>query len=225
MSHATRQRAIGRTLADTLDPSPDMVGRILAAYDRATDAERTAGAEWYPTAHRIAQSLPGVETVITGAGILAALSPQLSWADNVAGARNLCETGSALPAALTLHCDRASVIRNGAAPLSVLGGRKVRSFYRNILEPHRAGAVTIDRHALAIASPHSSGRVLERAGGYAYVAGCYRTAARSLSLLSQEVQAITWLCHRRELDEAASSGWAHAHRAARSNPTFTEEDF
>jgi hypothetical protein len=40
---------------------------------------------------------------------------------------------------------KALLIRGGASPLDVLGGDKVRSFYKNILNPADNVTVTIDR--------------------------------------------------------------------------------
>ena len=47
---------------------------------------------------------------------------------------------------LSLGIDRACAILAGSDPYHVLGGRKERSFYRNILSPDTAGPVTVDRH-------------------------------------------------------------------------------
>jgi hypothetical protein len=94
---------------------------------------------------------------------------------------------------------KADAIAAGADPLDVLGGRKVRSFYRNIVG--HTGHVTVDRHAVAIVAGRPltdrEGKVLERIGPYTYVAGAYRAAARRLGVAPTELQAVTWLVWRR----------------------------
>ena len=81
----------------------------------------------------------------------------------------------------------------------MLGGRKVRSFYRNILGID--SAVTVDRHAVAIVygRPLSDREIklLERAGAYTVIASAYRAAARRLGIAPSTLQAVTWLAWRR----------------------------
>jgi hypothetical protein len=83
----------------------------------------------------------------------------------------------------------------------VLGGRKVRSFFSNILEPDRSGAVTVDRHAVSVVFGFSLSdaqvKILERSGTYLLVASAYRAAARRLGVSPCQCQAVTWTVWRR----------------------------
>jgi len=176
-----------------------MVGRILAIYDEATESEHIDGAGWYPAANDIARLVGDIGgwSADAGAGIIAALSPQCSWDENIVRALAFAngETVGAFSDALS----KAERIAAGESPADVLGGRKVRSFYRNIVG--HESAVTIDRHAVAIVFGRSLSnaetKLLGRAGTYTVIASAYRAAARRLGIAPSTLQAITWLAWRR----------------------------
>jgi hypothetical protein len=221
-----RQTAIRASIARELRTYPVSVLRenVRTCYRLAHESERTSGMGWYPVAHELASELG--EGVSTGAAVIAALSPQIGWLANISAARSLVASRSHEEAqsigALGDGISKALAILEGSPPSLVLGGRKVRSFYRNILYPSRAGAVTVDRHAVAIALHGIGGRSpsdkwLERAGTYALVASIYRSEARRAGILPQQLQAICWLAHRRELDGKASGNLRAAHIAQRAN--------
>lgn len=176
------------------------LGNLQAVLDLATEADWAAGLNWYRVAHQEARNLSvrhGL-TVDQAAGIIAALSPQTGWEENLRIADLFCETGASVHTADA--CGKALRILQGEAPLTVLGGRKVRSFFRNIAEPARAGAVTIDRHAAAILCGVDTPtwnrlhqKTLERKHFYRLATGVYRAEARRLGLLPHQVQAVAWL--------------------------------
>lgn len=223
-----RQRAI-RT---NLQCPATLTAAVLDTLGQASPAEWEDGLSWYARAHEHARAVAdlagvtGPAALPLGAGIIAALSPQLGWADNVEAAATMVLTAGvdASPAALMLGIGRAEEILNGADPALILGGRKVRSFYRNILHPGRAGAVTVDRHAAAVAfgwplgaDTGRLGRILERPGVYLTAAAAYRGAARSAGLLPHQCQAITWVVRRRLADAHDAAGTsnlrtAHVHQ-------------
>lgn len=176
------------------------LGNLQAVLDLATEADWAAGLNWYRVAHAEAVALSGRHglTVDQAAGIIAALSPQTGWEENLRIAELFCTDQSSVHTADA--CGKALRILQGAEPLSVLGGRKVRSFFRNISEPNRAGAVTIDRHAAAILCGVDTPtwnrlhqKTLERKHFYRLATGVYRAEARRLSLLPHQVQAVAWL--------------------------------
>lgn len=193
------RKATGALALELGDRSP--VQTILNAYDRATPTELQAGLGWYSVGHELALELGGA---IRGAGIIAALSPQTSWVRNIELAIALHEGNELGPDVLPLSVDRATAIARGADPYFVLGGRKVRSFYANLLRPDHFGPVTVDRHAIGLLAGYNTERhakLLERPGTYQTAASYYRAAARHLGILPNQVQAVVWLVHRRELDE------------------------
>ena len=176
----------------------NLIENITAVFDRASQSEVESGMFWYPTAHRIALESGSVER---GAGIIAALSPMMPWDRNVMLAREAWGTGTA-HGGLTANVAKAQSILEGANPLDVLGGDKVRTFYRNIVSPWGDG-VTIDRHAYDIATNTVNGNGYRGIGKrvYAELSEAYVTTASMLGIFPTELQAITWVVWRRELSE------------------------
>lgn len=174
----------------------------------ATGAEWAEGLAWYDTASGTAEDLSDRYSIPrdTACGIIAALSPQNAWDVNVQHAYDLCATpDSRKDFGLGLGSDRAKFLfRNPQTnPLDILGGPKVRSFYRNIAEPWTPGAVTIDRHAIAILAGRETARwfddhpkFLDRVTVYRQATGYYRSAARAYGILPHQAQAVAWVSHR-----------------------------
>jgi len=184
------------------------VGNIVSVWRSATDAQLSAGREWYTQAHETAGMLAGGD-VRTGAGLLAALSPQTPWEFNVELAREAFESGNA-----TRHtrdsCSKANRILAGADPVEVLPMQhKTGHFYRCILDPSDPVAVCVDRHAYDIAVGVPLGdwnRGLSARGRYALVAQCYREAAQRLGELPSTVQAVVWVAWRDSIAGMGSRG-------------------
>lgn len=175
------------------------VRNILTIWAQATADDLDAGAQWYPDAHKVAIDIAGDGDV--GAGVLAALSPQRSWSDNVTGAREFMRTGRCRYAT-GRNISKAQSILDGGQWGAVLGGPKVRSFAACIADPWDTYAVVVDRHAFDIAvgrvtSDAERNLLLKRAGTYDRFARTYRAAARVLDDLPMVVQATTWTTWRR----------------------------
>lgn len=193
-------------IADILDSQEWLASNILATYAQSSELDREQGALWYPLAHLFAETV-GIGSVKRGAGIIAALSPQTSWAENKRLALSACS--GKITGHTGINCRKALACRQGYDPLEILGGRKVRAFYALILEPGNAFDVVIDRHAfdcaLGYATNNLTRKVLERVGGYDYVADAYRKAAAELGILPSVLQATVWLTWRRQLRSNDSS--------------------
>lgn len=184
---------------------------ILAVYFSANAAELHEGHEWYNNARDICRHIAddtklSLEKVV---GVLAALSPNNRWDKNVADTERLIKVFQAgedtdLIKVSTYNKNKEKAVRilNGELPLDVLGGLKVRAFYRCILG---SNAVCIDGHAYAIwageristtKTPSISPKL------YAAIADDYRTAALQISeikgveLSPCQVQAVTWVVWR-----------------------------
>lgn len=147
----------------------------------------------------------------TAAGYVAALSPLNSWdvqlshtPPSIAACVQLLKSGRRAHEGIRgpgffANRDKAARILSGEAPLDVLGGDKVRSFYRNLTGDF--STVTIDRHAVAIAG--YSGKGLSAAGVptsklYARISFAFRMAGERLEMTGPEIQALTW-CYWREI--------------------------
>lgn len=147
----------------------------------------------------------------TAAGIVAALSPLNSWEaqlkftpPSIARGLELLSKGQRAHEGIQgpgffSNRDKAARILAGEDPLSVLGGDKVRSFYRNLTGD--SAAVTIDRHAIAISG--WTGKGVSSAGvptsrAYSRIATAFKFAGENVGLLPCQVQALTW-CYWREV--------------------------
>lgn len=180
------------------------VQNITRCFRRASQRDTLSGMDWYARARRLALDLDP-QNPARAAGVIAAMSPLMSWPQNVRQAKNVYSGVGAK--GLSRNVAKAHAIHNGAEPLSILGGEKVRSFFLNIVFPENGTPVTIDRHAIDIAcgkvqSDAERSKVIRGKAGYATVAEMYRRAAAILSkeygvpILPQQVQAVTWVSWR-----------------------------
>lgn len=185
---------------------PEHVENIQLKYQQATPDDVARGKDWYATAHQIAHHLGGGD-VHKGAGILAALSPNMDWDRNIEGARHVAQTGSPWRHQTEGNNTKALRILAGEHPHDVLGGHKVRSFYHNIVNPEDPQTVTIDKHAHDIARGMPPGYRRKDAtdlglsikSRYDHFVTAYATATHRLGEeVPSQVQAITWTTHRRQ---------------------------
>jgi hypothetical protein len=181
--------------------SVSMRRRILAMYDSAPDTAKVDGERWYETARLTAQAIAGAHGRLNArqvAGIIAALSPRVSWPRNVAAAYRVVEAvvkGWPLPYVDGYGPNRRKAwdIANGADPDAILGGPKVVSFYRNLIGCDES--VTIDcwaaRAAEGVWNPRPpTGR------RYETLARAYRDAARLRNVTPRAMQATVWCAVR-----------------------------
>lgn len=183
------------------------VDNILSVFERATDAEYAHGMTWYNLANKHAWELD-FRDFRNGAGVLAALSPLLSWPKNVEYAR-LAYSLKGYPVedvvnyipTLRGSARKALAIVNGADPRNVISGPKVTSFFTNIVDPYCEDPrfVTIDKHAMDIANgevtPYKGANKIN-AKGYVAYANAYVAAAREMGILPLQMQAVTWVAWR-----------------------------
>ena len=178
---------------DRLGPFEGLVSNVLRVYDQTDFEVRLLGASWYPAAHEEAHLMcPG--NTSRAAGVIAALSPMRSWEHNLKMARKALLIGRSLehtPA----HNEKANAILQGANPRDVLRGPKTRAFYELILDPE-APFVCVDRHAIYVATQGREVEVSTRAV-YEQVALAYREAALHRDIWPSEMQATTWIEHKR----------------------------
>lgn len=175
------------------------IENIVKAYVSASDQDVLDGMSWYNSAHTLAWNL-SPEHPARGAGVIAALSPMTAWPLNVRRAHEVFNTGTT--SGLKRNVDKAVRIFNGEAPLDVLSGPKVRSFYLNIMGESTLESVTVDRHAIDVAcgrvqSDADRAKAIRGKHGYMTVAQLYLDAARSLNITGAQLQAITWVYWRR----------------------------
>lgn len=173
-----------------------MVGRILAYYDAASAADLAAGLDWYARAEREACALAAGTPLspYQCAGVIAALSPRVTWATNLAAAAAMVSAAARdLPepvvAGLSANRTKAWRIAHGEDPDTVLGGPKVRAFHANITGDH--DAVTVDVWAARAAEGHRDERA-PTGRRYAAIADAYREAAARRGVAPRTMQATVW---------------------------------
>jgi hypothetical protein len=195
------------TLTPSREQRAGLVRNILAVYYRGTSAQYAQGMSWYQTAHDLAL-LVGKGDPVAGAGVIAALSANTGWGQNRKMAIALSETGEAKGLPLALR--KAERILAGVNPELVLGnGRKTRSFFHNIAHPATSQAVTVDRHAYDIAVGQVNGkdrRGLDVGKRYGIFEEAYREAAREVGILPSQLQAVTWVVWREEIENTSTRG-------------------
>ena len=186
---------------------------IQAILDLASAAEVVAGKAWYVTARDTAGELATRYHVTdqVATGVIAALSPRNKWDRNVIDAENLIAAfvAGGLEAAKEVKVctfgknkEKALTILNGCLATDeeveeVLSGPKLREFYGCI---RGLDEVCIDGHAYSIwfgeriklADVPSIGKKIRQE-----IKRDYRVVAEANGLTGFEVQAITWVAHRR----------------------------
>lgn len=187
------------------------VTNILKAYFASDDEDRTSGATWYDDARATAHLLDP-DNVERAAGVIAAMSPLMSWPQNLIRATEVYQTGTTR--GMGKNVRKAVAIYNGGDPKDILRGPKVTSFYANIMGD--VDGVTVDRHAIDAAI----GKVLtdkERTAvvkatksrdGYDLLRTAYKMAADILAgegmanLNGAQLQAVVWVYWRKNHAQA-----------------------
>ncbi len=179
-------------LEDVTSLVTDRLRDIVDTLDRETYRR---GLSWYGNANAYARKLAEAHDVPFEyvVGIIAALSPRISWSDNLKGAESILADGEqASTMALGTNVVKALWIANGSDAGDILGGRKVRSFWRNISAPYDSLDVTLDGwmvKALGLPSFH----YLERKGTYDAIADGFHIVAAEHGILPHQLQAAVWI--------------------------------
>lgn len=177
---------------------------IVRVYNRALPADSI---DWYGNAYHITVELslryniPIIKTV----GIIASLSPMLSWHKNLEYAE-LFLSGTAwqdMPC-LKQSARKADAIMQSDGTKksieSILNGQKTTAFFNNILNPLNTAHITIDRHAFSIAVNKRLGNneTSLTATQYRFLVDTYRYTAEKLGISPLLLQSTTWETWRRE---------------------------
>ena len=168
-----------------------LAARLVAVFQSATRAVKRQGADWYRLAGAAARSMArkhGV-TRACAAGVIAALSPRLTWSYNVRAAE-LTLQGGDVPGVFRASLAKARRIAAGERPLSVLSGPKVRAFYRALMGDTSAAVVDVwTARAAGVLGDAGPARLLE-------VASALRLAAAEVGRPVAHVQATAWVVVR-----------------------------
>jgi hypothetical protein len=190
-----------------LHPNASRLVKLARALEARDPELYQQGLNWYTAAYAQAVFLAdyyGTYSTTQVAGVLAALSPQVSWKRNVELAESAIVShlsGLPITGQTGDNCNKAQAILDGGEPLEVLGGMKVRAFYMCILAKGDTDHVCVDRHAVAAwylpGQPVWGSLTPKR---YHAVAADYVTAARALGLAPAACQAVVWCAWRRSAD-------------------------
>lgn len=130
---------------------------IQAHFDAATPRQITQGWEWYTIARQAASEMH--EHLPTAVGVIAALSPRVTWEHNLKLADELIKTGDIQGGVLGANKYKAQLILacfdhlldGWCVPHQHLRGPKVLAFYHAILDPFGNSDPVVDSHMLRAA--------------------------------------------------------------------------
>lgn len=179
--------------------------KVLKWWEDSSEQHKKDGMLWYERAHHwcMETSERSGIPLVSVSGIVAALSPGCPWERNLMDAEAMIDRKKAHSfCTYPANVKKARKILSGKDPGKVLGGRKVISFHSLISNPQDPITVCIDRHAVKVVTWHEW-KDLDEAQNFLnsqWDRACqvYRDVAQHLSVLPNQVQAVTWL-HQREL--------------------------
>lgn len=180
-----------------------VINNILSVYNQCENPS-----DWYIEAHTFAANIAANKNLSNAkvCGVIAALSPLKSWDENKIIAKSFINTGRAKHIGVMVQ--KAKDIVNGSGEVQeiceILNGNKITSFFINMLFPAKEEAVTIDRHAVAVALGRNA-KDNELQGitdkQYNFFVDCYKEAAEIAGITPNLMQSATWEKWR-ELKEA-----------------------
>jgi hypothetical protein len=166
----------------------------------ASSQELAEGLSWYRRAHDEACAL-FLASPAHGAGLIASLSPQKGWDENLALASRAAETGHA-SGHWGAQIRKANFILSGGDPRECLHGPKERAFFECIADPNGShGFICLDRHAINawhgyLCDDEARKRFASSVRNYRKVSNDYRAVAAELGILPHELQAVIWVVWR-----------------------------
>lgn len=196
------------------------MNHILNTYFQAKDWELEQGRKYYvDTLCNILCESAGYRIhpqrfIRNLVGAFAALSPNNDELGNYRDLRSLLDifryfidTGEHLidsvhVSTYPLNKDKAwKILTSGKDPLEILGGNKVRSFYKNILDPTAPDIVTIDVHAYSCYKGRrikSKSREMSLSDSvYMEAVEAYKRSSVLLAILPNQLQSTCWLVWKR----------------------------
>ena len=190
-------------------------------YMQATPVDSQEGTVWYNTAHDICKEISNFYMIPLSqvVGVVSALSPNNKWDRNITDAEQIirayclgydypkvCTFNGQKDKAITiLECD----IDSSDNICAILKGNKTIAFFRGILTDGKCDEITVDGHAFNIwRGMYTSLNEVPAISNKLYkdISDCYRTAAVEINRIegtsysAAQIQAITWVTHRRVND-------------------------
>ena len=198
---------------------------IVAKFTLATSQEVQLGCDWYPSAYKIAVRMAGTYGVPTetAAGVIAALSPNNRWERNIVDAEamlkcyaaggtrddmlnvKVCTYGKMKAKAVDILTRFEPNIEDWQDITTILKGKKIVEFFNCITNP-KLNDVCIDGHAYSVWFGQRLTMKEVPAIGVklrAQIKTDYRDATAFIneelhaSFTAADIQAITWVTHKR----------------------------
>tara|TARA_R110000822_G_scaffold274189_1_gene396567 strand:- start:37 stop:666 length:630 start_codon:yes stop_codon:yes gene_type:complete len=186
--------------------------RLRYLFDTSNESDRVNGLTWYKRANEIAteQAIKYGFNVSTVCAVISALSPAVSWTQNIKDSDSLLqavavgETDSKLISASTYgsQVDKALNIAWTNNVALIGNGLKTCSFYLNLVGIQDKSVVTIDRHILGASVGSRSAihkEISLTPNRYFTISKAIKRLAHNRNLLPKECQAVIWLAYRTKL--------------------------
>lgn len=163
------------------------------------------GKQWYWEAHKVCQDIADEYNtpIDIVCGIMAAMSPQKRWEENVILCKRYVENVNDFKGHVRKMVSKAHIISMYANNYKdrkafierMLNGPKIVSFFNNMLNPYDNSYITIDTHHLSICLGNSKVKTCT-VKQYEFLKEETLKFAKKQRLLGNEVQAILWTHYR-----------------------------
>lgn len=171
-----------------------MEEQIIDHFNKASLDQVREGLTWYENANNEAKLISQTYNVPLNKviGVMAALSPNNKWQQNIFDTWNLIETPSLETKCCTFLGQRQKAldILNSEGTfkeiLTILNGTKTKNFFRNIVNYDSSNTVTVDMWA------YRSVNLPPKQKFYQPIELAYQNVARNLNLLPHQLQAVVW---------------------------------
>lgn len=169
---------------------------LMDTYESASEIQKSEGLQWYSKANSLSLSLTNRISIPKRVGVVASLSPNNKWERNLVDADKLIKRPSLNTKVCTFKGNRRKALRilkgNDKEIPDILNGRKIKSFYKNILNPYDASCneVTIDLWMFRLFNLPNTPK------NYEYLKDLIVFYARGLGYKPSDLQAILWVTIR-----------------------------
>ena len=171
-----------------------MIDELNKLYLQANSEHIHTGMTWYYNAHNICKRIAKYTKtdLYKVVGVMAALSPRNKWHRNISDCVDVIRKGKKATVC-TFNANKNKALKILAAKdqkevYTLLNGRKVQSFYNNILKPYKCDTVTVDVWAMrSVGLDRAPNKTL-----YNEVESSYKTLAALKGIKAHELQAILW---------------------------------
>jgi hypothetical protein len=171
------------------------MNNLIKKYEQVTDH---SGLNWYREGNAWCQRVADKYnlSLVAVCGVLSALSPATNYEQNKRDVLGLIQRKPSYKCGTYGNnvAKAREILKHGIPLFNEKTGAKTYNFFHNLLEPDNSAFICVDRHAYVIATgePYIGIHLAK----YRKIAEHYRNAAKKLSLLPNELQAVLWVDYR-----------------------------